>query len=145
MYLYLLPLFVTTLSATAQVTDKSLEGRWKLVSYDDGFAIIDVEKDTWIKKDQSEGLNKTYSTRCTPYEGVVRWSRESRFEFNDGVLTILSDGEREAKKYLLEFKDGKTYVRIEGEEDVQCIYIKDGKMHYQDEKDGMQFVFAKAE
>ncbi|KOS07812.1 hypothetical protein AM493_18450 [Flavobacterium akiainvivens] len=125
------------------VTQAEVQGTWKIIFVDNHEAKIDIEKGSWVIKDETPAV--TYTSGNSFYEEMMASAKKIRFEFKDSTITSVNDGQRESKVFKLEVKDGKTYMGVENEEDVLWIYIKDGKMHYQDEKEGMQFVFAKAE
>ncbi|KOS07814.1 hypothetical protein AM493_18460 [Flavobacterium akiainvivens] len=144
--LYLLILFVTALSATAQVAEKDIAGRWKLVSCNDGSAIIDAEKGTFVlDAGYVKSLSAAELTESErDYRILVKQYANAYLDFKQGKVQQQFGEDVYSGTYKLEtFEEDELTITDEEGEITYVVDIKDGKLHVSNYEEGYEMVYKK--
>ncbi len=134
--LFLFLAFATVLSANAQeITEKNLEGNWKMCAFD-------VNGIYWDLKTDAVKLPPEYSTLgenqkealIADIKGGLSDHKDGTFMIRGNYLEQTMAGQEASGNYTIEKKDGKDYLRIVNDDagktvDVVQVALKDGKMY----------------
>jgi hypothetical protein len=133
--LFLFMTFSVVLAAQAQeVTEKSLEGNWKICAFDVNGIYWDFKTDAVrlpaeyanLGESQKEALIADIKTGLTDH-------KNGTFIIKGNYLEQNMAGQEASGSYTIEKKDGKDYLRIVNDDaakttDIVQVTLKDGKM-----------------
>ncbi len=118
------------------VTKDQLQGKWRLIMFNDDSGSIDIVKGTWKIKDNVEDKDAVEEQ----YNNIVLQAQDAILTIKDNMAAQVVGGQEYKGVFTLQEKDGKTYIKIdEGTTGVPQVFFKDGKMHLDDQ--GMEMVY----
>ena len=130
--LFLLLLVAASFAAQAQtVTQKDLQGKWKLVTFINENGTVDIAKGTWKL---NAGAEDAKDNAAELYEGIIAQSKDAVLVIKGDTASQVVEGQEFETQYSLEDKNGKTYITMDqGTTGAPQVFIKDGQMHVLDE------------
>jgi hypothetical protein len=141
-------LLATLVCATAQITPKDLQGKWKLVTYDDGSATIDAGKGTFeLQDDYKQGLTESELKEDEHnYAILARQTKTATLEFKGDKVTQVFGTDVFNGTFEVENGEGVSGLVLntdDGQETLAEIVIK-GRLLYMDSyEDGLLLVYKK--
>ncbi|KOS07810.1 hypothetical protein AM493_18440 [Flavobacterium akiainvivens] len=120
------------------ITQEQLQGKWRLVTYNDNNGSIDIVKGTWKVNDDVQ--NKVSIEE--QYNDIVLQAQEAVLTIKGNTASQTVMGEEHSGSFTLQDKDGKTYMTVDQDTTtVPQVFIKDNALHLADAGVGMEMIY----